>query len=285
MPDLPLLQIYPNPEQPRKHFDQAKLEELAASIKENGLIEPIVVVERPDGYMIVGGERRWRACQIAGLEKAPARVIEADQDAIARLALIENLQREDLSLIEEAKGYQAILDTGVTVEELARDLGFKQAWRITERTSLLRLDPVYQDALLRRIITPSQAFEMSRLPVEGQHTLFRWITEGRAEGYNKLRSLANALLTKPMVQEAFFAPPSEEEQRVTGRYEMMLEKVNRLIEASFDEKDLTALSRGALNSDLGASIEKLDLTIRQLNRVKRALIEAQSARSVALEAA
>jgi ParB family chromosome partitioning protein len=95
--------IFPNPDQPRKEFSERKLEELAQSIRENGLLEPIVVTPRAGRFMIIAGERRFRACRLAGLAKAPVRVFEADDRAVAERALLENLQREDLNLIEEAR--------------------------------------------------------------------------------------------------------------------------------------------------------------------------------------
>ena len=101
---ISLNRIYPNPDQPRKIFDEAKLQELALSIKEHGLIEPLVVVHRSlddKEFMIVAGERRWRACQLAGLTTVPVRRLEADDNQIAEMALIENIQREDLKPLEE----------------------------------------------------------------------------------------------------------------------------------------------------------------------------------------
>lgn len=97
--------IYPNPDQPRKEFSQRKLGDLPRSIQENGLMEPIVVTPRGDRFMIIAGERRFRACRLAGLAEAPVRVLEADDRKVAVLALLENLQREGLDLIEEALGW------------------------------------------------------------------------------------------------------------------------------------------------------------------------------------
>jgi len=121
--NLPL--IYPNPGQPRKIFQEEALEELAQSIKEQGLIEPLVVVERPlkgtaKVFMLVAGERRWKACQIAGLTMAPVRLIEADDNQVAEMALVENIQRQDLTPLEEAKAIKEMLDRGYTKEVLAQ---------------------------------------------------------------------------------------------------------------------------------------------------------------------
>lgn len=122
---LRISDIEPNPGQPRRHFDPDALQALAASIRDNGLLQP-VVVRRCDGgvYQIIAGERRWRACRLAGLTEIPAIVLDADDLRAAQLALIENLQREDLNPIEEANGYQTLIDTfGLTQEEVACRVG------------------------------------------------------------------------------------------------------------------------------------------------------------------
>lgn len=283
--ELKLSQMYANPNQPRKHFDAAKLQELANSIKEQGLLEPIVVVKKDDGYMIVAGERRFRASTLAGLEKAPVRVIKADDRKIAELALLENLQREDLNLIEEAMGYRQLMEMGMTLEEVAAKMGFKQTWRVQERLNLLKLDSLYKDCLVKNLLTPSQAQELSRLPSEGQQILFHKIREGKADNYVKLRSMANAILYKCENQEqaAFFAPPSEEELQVKTSYDRMIENLYSVISKSFSDKDLKVL-RSVLDSNLSVNVERIDLIIDQLRKIRNALIQAESTADV-LEAA
>ena len=166
--NLPTQQLYANPNQPRKEFDQAKLEELAGSIRQYGVLEPLVVTPRADRFMIVAGERRFRASLLAGLSEVPCRIIEADDALVQELALLENVVRQDLNPMEEAKAYQALLDRGWTREELAQKLGFTQVWRIEERTSLLNLVPEYQQMLVAGQLTSTQAFHTSRLPQERQ---------------------------------------------------------------------------------------------------------------------
>lgn len=123
--NLRLSMIEPNPNQPRRRFDEDALAELAESIKTNGLIQPIAVKKTDDGYYtIIAGERRWRAARIAGLTEVPVIVIDADDRRVAELALIENLQREDLNPIEEAEGYDRLrADYGLTQEEIASTVG------------------------------------------------------------------------------------------------------------------------------------------------------------------
>ena len=161
--------IYPNPNQPRKQFDPEKLQELALSIKEYGVLEPLVVTPRGDRYMIVAGERRFRACTLAGLDPIPTRVIEADDAMVEELALIENVQRQDLTMIEEARGYQALLDRGMSKEELGVKVG-KQAWFIEKRTALLSLSPEHQKLVESGRLDHNEAYEMTRV-AEGKRAL------------------------------------------------------------------------------------------------------------------
>lgn len=120
-----LSEIEPNRDQPRKTFDPSAISELAESIRQHGLIQPIVVRSMSNGrYQIIAGERRWRACREAGLERVPVVVRDMDDKETAETALIENLQREDLSPLEEARGYKALIDTyGLTQEEVAATVG------------------------------------------------------------------------------------------------------------------------------------------------------------------
>ena len=139
---LPLHKIEPNPDQPRRDFDPEELEELAESIRTHGIIQPLTVREMPNGYyQIIAGERRWRASRLAGLDEVPVRVIEADDRKTAELALVENLQREDLNPIEEAKGYKTLIEEfGLTQEEAAKSVGRSRP-SITNALRLLSLSP------------------------------------------------------------------------------------------------------------------------------------------------
>lgn len=122
---LPLAKIQPNPSQPRKLFDQEALETLADSIRQHGLIQPIAVRRTASGYyQIISGERRWRAARLADLDEVPAVVIDADDRKCVELALIENLQREDLNAMEEAQGYLTLMqDYGMTQELVSKQVG------------------------------------------------------------------------------------------------------------------------------------------------------------------
>lgn len=137
---LPITKVEPRKDQPREYFDEAALQELADSIAQYGLIQPIVARRLPDGfYQIIAGERRWRASRMAGLAEIPVRVIEADDRTAAELALVENLQRENLNPIEEAKGYKTLIEVyGLTQEETAKSVGRSRP-AITNSMRLLSL--------------------------------------------------------------------------------------------------------------------------------------------------
>lgn len=144
---LPVEAIERNPDQPRKRFEDAKLEELAASIRQHGVVEPILV--RKDGarYRILAGERRWRAAQRAGLKEVPAVVREATDREAFELALVENLQRADLNAIEEAEAYEVLLsDHGLTQEAIAGRVG-KERSTVANALRLLRLPEEVRDAV------------------------------------------------------------------------------------------------------------------------------------------
>ena len=118
---LPITRVEPRQDQPRDHFDEERLQDLAASISRHGLIQPVIVRKLDSGdYQIIAGERRWRAARLAGLAEIPVRVLRADDQSVAELALVENLQREDLNPMEEAAGYKKLMDDyGLTQEEAA----------------------------------------------------------------------------------------------------------------------------------------------------------------------
>jgi len=137
---LSISQVQPGLNQPRKRFENESLDELAESIRTHGIIQPLTVRRLSSGYyQIIAGERRWRAAKAAGLTKVPAVIIEADDRKVMELALIENLQREDLTAVEEARGYQSLIDEyGLTQEEVAQQMG-KSRPAITNTLRLLAL--------------------------------------------------------------------------------------------------------------------------------------------------
>ena len=155
--EISLDDIIPNRFQPRLTFDEEAMKELTASIKEHGVIQPLVLRRLGDKYEIIAGERRYKASTLAGLEKVPAIVMNLDDDKSAEVALVENIQRKQLSAIEEAKSYQQLLDRGYsTQEELAEKLGKSQSG-ISNKMRLLNLSEDAQEALLANKISERHA--------------------------------------------------------------------------------------------------------------------------------
>ena len=155
---LPIYKVEPNPDQPRQDFDEEELQTLADSISVHGIIQPLTVRELPSGYyQIIAGERRWRAARLAGLSDVPVVIIEADDKKAMELALIENLQRQDLNPVEEALGYQTLINEyGLTQEEAAQQVG-KSRPAVTNALRLLGLCPEVLELLRTGQITAGHA--------------------------------------------------------------------------------------------------------------------------------
>jgi len=156
--ELPISKVEPRAEQPRCTFDEVALAELGESIRQYGMIQPITVRALDDGYyQIIAGERRWRAARLAGLTEVPVRVLEADDRRVSELALVENLQREDLNPIEEARGLRALMDDyGMTQEEAARSVG-KSRPAVANALRLLNLCPPVLELVERGLLTTGHA--------------------------------------------------------------------------------------------------------------------------------
>ena len=179
--NIKLSLIRANPYQPRFDFDNEAICELAASINENGLIQPIVLRKAQRGYQIIAGERRYRAYKLLNREEIPAIVVEADEHEMARLALIENLQREDLSPIEEATAYKQLIEIeNLTQEQLADRLGKTQS-SVANKLRLLNLSRKVQQALLNKSITERHGRAMLALDEKQQNRVLKKIL---AKGYN-----------------------------------------------------------------------------------------------------
>ncbi len=156
--EVPVDAIRPNPWQPRTHFDQAELEELAQSIREHGVLQPVLVSQQADGtFQLITGERRWRAVQLTGMATLPALVKEATPQASLEMALVENIQRRDLNPLEEAHAFRQLLDEhGMTQEALASRIG-KSRVAVTNTLRLLHLPDAVRQALADGSITEGHA--------------------------------------------------------------------------------------------------------------------------------
>lgn len=186
-------EVRPSRYQPRIIFDEQAMEELTASIRENGLIQPITVRKVEDGYEIIAGERRFRACRRAGYEKIPCYVLSPGEDEAAGMALIENIQREDLSAIEEARSYVHLMrQASLTQEELAEKIGKSQSG-VANKIRLLNLPPEIQEAVVSRKLSERHARALLALPEEKRmgayrHILDKNLTVRQTEAYVELIS-------------------------------------------------------------------------------------------------
>ncbi|MEF2837711.1 MAG: ParB/RepB/Spo0J family partition protein [Oscillospiraceae bacterium] len=167
--ELPIYKVEPNPDQPRREFDEVELQALSDSISVHGVIQPLTVREMPNGYyQIIAGERRWRAARMAGLSDVPVVVIEADDRKAMELALIENLQRQDLNPVEEALGYQTLMEEyGLTQEDTAQQVG-KSRSAVANTLRLLALTPEVLEMLKRGELTAGHARAILSLKSEKQ---------------------------------------------------------------------------------------------------------------------
>ena len=161
--EMDLSELRANPYQPRKNFDEEALNELASSIKEHGVFQPIIVKKSIKGYEIIAGERRFRASKLAGMQTIPAIVKDFSDEEMMQIALLENLQRENLTSIEEAKAYKSIIESmNITQDELAKKVG-KSRSHITNILGLLKLPASVQDMVLYNKLSMGHARVLSKL--------------------------------------------------------------------------------------------------------------------------
>lgn len=192
--EIPISQIVPNPNQPRRGFSDRALDELADSIKELGIVQPVTLRNMGDGtYQIIAGERRWRAAQRAGLETVPAYIRTADDEKTMQMALVENIQREDLNPIEIALAYQGLIEQyGLKQEELSAKVGKKRA-TVTNYLRLLKLPAQVQMALKNKDIDQGHARALLGLPSAA--TQLRVFEEIKSQGLSvrKVEEIVNRL--------------------------------------------------------------------------------------------
>ncbi|MBQ9327566.1 MAG: ParB/RepB/Spo0J family partition protein [Solobacterium sp.] len=174
---IPIDKIKASRYQPRIHFDETAMNELTESIKANGLIQPITVREIEDHYEIIAGERRWRACQKAGFESVPCYILSPGENEAAEMAIVENIQRENLTAVEEAKGYVMIMrQANLTQEEVAEIVGKSQS-AVANKIRLLNLPQEVQDAVADRQISERHARALLSLPQEKQVAAYHYVAD------------------------------------------------------------------------------------------------------------
>jgi ParB family chromosome partitioning protein len=191
--ELPIAAITRNPYQPRQAFEQGQLDELAASIAEHGVLQPVLVTEVSGGYRLIAGERRLRAAEMAGLERIPALVRSADEGAQLSWALIENLQRSDLNALEEAAAFRRLIDEfGLNHEEVATRVG-KSRSAVANTLRLLDLAPEVKDALVRGSISEGHARAIAGLDDHAQQAAVSMDVESRGLSVRQTEELVRRL--------------------------------------------------------------------------------------------
>lgn len=218
---LPISQVESCSSQPRKHFDEASLAELADSIRQHGIIQPLTVRKLASGYyQIIAGERRWRAARLAGLQEVPVIVMEADDRKAAELAMIENLQREDLNPMEEAAGYQALMEQHhMTQEEAAQRVG-KSRSAVANSLRLLNLAPAVRKLVEEDKLSAGHARALLPLPPALQEKAAEAVVSGglsvrQAEALAK--RLAAEQKEKPAAQSAGVDYAAEAQKELSSK--------------------------------------------------------------------
>jgi len=243
----PIEKIRPNRNQPRKNFATDKLDELAASIREKGIIQPLVVTRKDDHYEIIAGERRWRAAQKAGLHEIPVVIREAAPDAIMELALIENIQRQDLNAIEEAQAYRSLVEHfSISQEDVARRVG-KNRTTVTNALRLLKLpEEIQRDIVEERL---SMGHARALLPLESEalieqarnEILHRQLSVRATEDLvRRLKINPNHAPAKPMQQPDLLMTSLEEQLQKRFQSRVAIRKVGKKggkLEIHFSDPD------------------------------------------------
>ncbi len=219
---LEINKIKPSKYQPRKNFASKPLEELAQSIRENGILQPLIVTEDGDGYMLIAGERRLRASRIAGLDAVPCIVTHHNDQKCAELAIIENIQREGLSFFEEAEGYARLIDEfSLTQQEIAKRVCKKQS-TISNKLRLLKLPPTARAIIVAANLTERHARELLRIPKSDMM-------------FFALDKIVEKKLNVPQTEQfitSLLTPPPEKPQRTCkiGDVRIFINTINKAVD-------------------------------------------------------
>ena len=219
--EIEIAKISPNPYQPRKNFDEAALKELSESIKRHGLIQPIIVIRKDDGYMLIAGERRYRATKMLGENKIKAIVADLKSQNLREIALIENIQRENLNPIELANSYKELIDEYKITQEGLANIIHKSRTQITNTMRLLLLSPVTQRLLQEDKLTQGHAKIIVGLSLEDERTVVDTII-GQKLSVRETENLVKKIKEK--------TTPKKEILRVNKEYSDKLLEVQKAVE-------------------------------------------------------
>lgn len=258
MAEVAINAIEPNPQQPRSNFDEETLAELSASIAQLGVIQPITLKRCAENrYIIISGERRWRAAQMAGLESLPAYIREVEDEDLHAMALVENIQRQDLNAIEIALGMQRLIEEcGLTQEAMAVKVGKKRS-TISNYMRLLSLPSEVQLALKEGLISMGHAKAIATLDIEEQlKALKKCIRKGLS--VRQAEQLAQRIATKPAQIEA--------DEEYPESYSRLVEGLERLYMSNFSVKR-TATGGSRITIEC-SNDEELERLIERLGKIK-----------------
>ncbi|MGE5510365.1 MAG: ParB/RepB/Spo0J family partition protein [Bacteroidota bacterium] len=284
---LPVDKIIPDPNQPRREFDEGELKLLADSIRRHGLIQPIEVrpvkkkkQSEPTMWMITAGERRWRAHQIAKLELIDALVREevTEVDDVLVRQVVENAQRLDLNPIEEANAFQQLIEMDWSIDKIARECSTKP-FRIREKLALLKLTPKLQELVAKGIVSVTAGMEIAKLPEEDQDDLMaQLVKDGKVKNINEVRAIVQAYLDDEKEEDTGRTKsPKEEEDEPTVMEALIdrLEKLQKVVDKGLSEDEQASMKRSPGRARAAADIIKSVRT--QLGRMERELAAAAEA--------
>lgn len=254
---VPIDKINPNPNQPRTHFNETLLNELADSIRENGVLQPLLVRKKGKGYEIIAGERRYQASKIAGLEELPVIVKEVDDQKMLELALIENLQRSDLNPIEEAKGYRQLIKASSMTQEALSKAVSKSRSSITNSLRLLDLPEPVQQYLFDGRLTAGHARAILAVPYEEQRIKLadKVVAEGLSvratENLAPLFSVGETPRTpRPVMPQSYKRAARVLRQALNTNVKVKSSRGKNKIEIEFkDEEELTRILSSMVSGD------------------------------------
>jgi ParB family transcriptional regulator, chromosome partitioning protein len=251
--EIPVARVSPNPHQPRQSIAEESLAELAASIREHGVIQPLVVTQSGDEYQLIAGERRWRAAQLAGLTTIPAIIKETTPQQMLELALVENVQRADLNPLEEAGAYRQLMDDfGLTQEEVAARVG-KSRTAVANIVRLLRLPDEVKAALAANRISEGHARALLALPTAQLQRQALAVVEARGLNVRQVEELVRRLQLEAEADESEAeAQPalSPQDRDVVDKFQARLstrvnlvrsKKGGRLVIHFYSEEELQAI--------------------------------------------
>jgi ParB family chromosome partitioning protein len=248
--EISVARVLPNPHQPRQAISEESLADLAASIREHGVIQPLVVTQVGDDYQLIAGERRWRAAQLAGLTTVPAIIKEITSQQMLELALVENIQRADLNPLEEASAYRQLMDEfGLTQEEVAERVG-KSRTAVANTVRLLRLPEDVKEALAADRISEGHARALLSLPTARLQRQALATIEKRGLNVRQAEALVRQMQAEPEEPASKSEPLSPQDRDVMEKFQSRLgTKVNlvrgkrggRVVIHFYSEEELQAI--------------------------------------------